>query len=128
MMMAPLCGHGMMTQKGTSRNSCLVPYTLQPFKALTPEGKPFEGHRDEPSEWNQGLSVYPTPPTVLQTTPLYATPAHYHKLRPLKKHFHFLLSPPSDKAYESYSISQTAEFILFGFPTFLKHFNCDIIL
>ncbi len=39
-----------MTQKGTSRNSCLVPYTLQPFEALTPEGKPLKGlgHRDEP--------------------------------------------------------------------------------
>ncbi len=34
-----------MMQKGTSRNSCLVPYTLQPFKALTLEGKPFEGIR-----------------------------------------------------------------------------------
>ncbi len=44
MMTAPLCGHGMMTQEGTSRNSCVVPYTLQPFKALT-EGKPFEGIR-----------------------------------------------------------------------------------
>ncbi len=32
-------------QKGTSRNSCLVPYTLQTFEALTPEGKPFEGIR-----------------------------------------------------------------------------------
>ncbi len=29
MMTAPPCGHGIMTQKGTSRNSCLVPYTLQ---------------------------------------------------------------------------------------------------
>uniref|UniRef100_A0A672L9F1 RING-type domain-containing protein n=1 Tax=Sinocyclocheilus grahami TaxID=75366 RepID=A0A672L9F1_SINGR len=29
--MAPPYGHVMMTQKGTSRNSCLVPYTLQPF-------------------------------------------------------------------------------------------------
>ncbi len=45
MMTAPPCGHRMITQKGTSRNSCLVPYTLQPFKALTPEGKPFEGIR-----------------------------------------------------------------------------------
>ncbi len=45
MMTAPPCGHGMMTQKGTSRNSCLVPYTLHPFEALTPEGKPFEGIR-----------------------------------------------------------------------------------
>ncbi len=35
---APPSGHGMMTQKGTSRNSCLVPYSLQPFEALTPEG------------------------------------------------------------------------------------------
>ncbi len=37
-------------QKGTSRNSCLVPYTLQPFEALTPEAKPLKGlgHRDEP--------------------------------------------------------------------------------
>ncbi len=35
----------MMTQKDTSRNSCLVPYNLQPFEALTPEGKPFEGIR-----------------------------------------------------------------------------------
>ncbi len=35
-------GHGMMTQKSTSRNSCMVHYILQPFKALTPEGKPFE--------------------------------------------------------------------------------------
>ncbi len=33
----------MMMQKGTPRNSCLVPYTLQPFKAITSEGKPFEG-------------------------------------------------------------------------------------
>ncbi len=45
MMTAPPCGHGMMTQKGTSRNSCLVPYNFQHFKALTPEGKPFEGIR-----------------------------------------------------------------------------------
>ncbi len=45
MMTAPPCGQDIMTQKGTSRNSCLVPYTLQPFKALTPEGKPFEGIR-----------------------------------------------------------------------------------
>ncbi len=41
MITAPPCGHGMMTQKGTSRNSCLVRYTLQPFEALTPEGKPY---------------------------------------------------------------------------------------
>ncbi len=39
------CVHGRMTQKGMSRNSCLVPYTLQPFEALTPEGEPFEGLR-----------------------------------------------------------------------------------
>ncbi len=45
MITAPPYGHRMMTQKGTSRNSCLVPYTLQPFKALAPEGKPFEGIR-----------------------------------------------------------------------------------
>ncbi len=44
------CGHWRMTQKGMSRNSCLVPYTLQPFESLTPEGEPFEGlgQRDEP--------------------------------------------------------------------------------
>ncbi len=35
MMMAPPCWHGMMTQKGTSRTSCLVLCTLQPFEALT---------------------------------------------------------------------------------------------
>ncbi len=61
----PLCGFfarwrhiRIMTQKGTSRNSCLVPYTLQPFDALTPEGKPFEGISGigmRPSEWNAGL-------------------------------------------------------------------------
>ncbi len=45
MMTAPPCGHRRIMQKGTSRNSCLVPYTLQPFEALTPEGKPFEGTR-----------------------------------------------------------------------------------
>ncbi len=43
MMTAPPYGHGMMTQKGTSRSSCLVPYTLQTFEVLTLEGKPFEG-------------------------------------------------------------------------------------
>ncbi len=50
MMTVPLYGHGMMTQKGTLRNSCLVPYTLQPFKALTPERNPLKGlgHRHEP--------------------------------------------------------------------------------
>uniref|UniRef100_A0A672L6Q2 Uncharacterized protein n=1 Tax=Sinocyclocheilus grahami TaxID=75366 RepID=A0A672L6Q2_SINGR len=45
LMTVPPCGHEMMMQKGSSRNSCLVPYTLQPFEALTPEGKPFEGIR-----------------------------------------------------------------------------------
>ncbi len=30
---------------GTSTNSCLVPYTLQRFRAFTPEGKLFEGIR-----------------------------------------------------------------------------------
>ncbi len=44
-MTVPPCGHGMMTQMGTSRNSRLVPYTLQLFKGLTPEGKHFEGIR-----------------------------------------------------------------------------------
>ncbi len=29
LMTAPQSRHGMMTKKGTSRNSCLVPYTLQ---------------------------------------------------------------------------------------------------
>ncbi len=39
----------MMTQKGTSRNSCLVPYTLHPFEALTPKVNPLKGlgRRDE---------------------------------------------------------------------------------
>ncbi len=32
-------------QKGFSRNSCLVPYTLQPFETLSPEGNSFEGIR-----------------------------------------------------------------------------------
>ncbi len=36
-MTAPPCGHGMMTQKGTSRNSCLVPHTLHHFEAITQE-------------------------------------------------------------------------------------------
>ncbi len=36
-----------MTQKGTSRNSCLVPYTLQPFEALTPDPLKESGHRDK---------------------------------------------------------------------------------
>ncbi len=45
LMTAPPSRHGMMTKKGTSINSCLVPYTLQPFKALTPEDKLFEGIR-----------------------------------------------------------------------------------
>ncbi len=47
MMTAPLCGDGMMTQKDTSRNSCLVPYTLQPFKALKVNLLKGLGHRDE---------------------------------------------------------------------------------
>ncbi|XP_016149732.1 neuromedin-U-like [Sinocyclocheilus grahami] len=34
--MAPPYGHGVMTQKGTSRN----PYTLQSFEAFTPERDP----------------------------------------------------------------------------------------
>ncbi len=42
-----------MRQKATSRNSCMV-YTLQPFKALTPEGKPFEGIRDYWFVWPEG--------------------------------------------------------------------------
>ncbi len=46
MMTAPPCRYGMMTQKGTSGNSCLVPYTFQPFEALTMEGNPFEGIRE----------------------------------------------------------------------------------
>ncbi len=45
MMTVPPCGHGMMTQKGSLRNSCLVPYTLHPFEALTPDVISFEGIR-----------------------------------------------------------------------------------
>ncbi len=47
---APLCGHGMMTQKGTSRNSCLVLYILQPSKFSLQRVNPLKGlgHRDEP--------------------------------------------------------------------------------
>ncbi len=41
MMTAPPCRYGMMMQKGTSGNSCLVPYTFQPFEALTTEGYPL---------------------------------------------------------------------------------------
>ncbi len=43
MMTMPPCGHGMMTQKCTSRNSCLVPYTLQPL--LTSNSFNFLFHR-----------------------------------------------------------------------------------
>ncbi len=80
-----------MTQMGTSRNSCLVPYTLQPFKAITPEGKPFEGtraYRDEPfrmkrrvglqeQDWttliyNKSIGSFPLSSTVRYSTVRYA--------------------------------------------------------
>ncbi len=57
-------GNGMMTQKGTSRNSCLVPYTLQPFEALTPDRLKKSGHRDEP------LEAFPVHSLALDGTPL----------------------------------------------------------
>ncbi len=57
-------GNGMMTQKGTSRNSCLVPYTLQPFEALTPDPLKKSGHRDEP------LEAFPVHGLALDGTPL----------------------------------------------------------
>jgi len=34
-----------MTQKRVPKKEFFDPYTLHPFEALTPEGKPFEGIR-----------------------------------------------------------------------------------
>lgn len=40
-------------------NNCLVPYTLQPFEALTQEDKPLKGlgHRGEPFEMERRARV-----------------------------------------------------------------------
>ncbi len=65
--------------EGHFKKQLFVPYTLQPFKALTPEGKPFEGIIGmSPSEWNAG--------TVWSYTD-YITCPPWH--RPLC-HFYFL--------------------------------------